>query len=115
MSMGKLQRHLPALIGRTIKHIVVREYGDNRSQLFLYFTDGTYYEFYGGWLNGCGGVDVGGIECRNGSGYNPDFEMLEVVDANTTRYTGRPPRAVVPPSGPSQLAQWLQKAIALPI
>ncbi len=97
MSMAKLQEHLPTLIGRTIRHIAFREYGDSRSQLFLYFTDGTYYEFYGGWMTGTGGVSFGGIECRNGTGYNPNFAMLEVLDSETTVYTTKPaPPAVVP-------------------
>lgn len=114
MSMAKLQTHLPILIGRTIKHIVVREYGNTRSQLFFYFTDGTYYEFYGGWIDGTGGVSAGGIECKNGDGYHTDFAMLEVLDANTTIYTGRPPRAAVDPNGPSKLARWLRKTRDIP-
>ena len=99
MSMAKLQQHLPTLIGRTIKHIAVREYGDSRSQLFLYFTDGTYYEFYGGWMTGTGGVSIGGIECKNGAGYHPNFSMLEVMDTETTIFTTKPvPPLVAPPT-----------------
>ena len=53
------------IIGKTIKHIVVKE-GDRqpRSQVFLVFTDGSYYEFYSATAEivGAGGLDVGGIE-----------------------------------------------------
>jgi hypothetical protein len=53
------------IIGKTIKHVVVKE-GDRqpRSQVFLVFTDGSYYEFYSATapIVGAGGLDVGGIE-----------------------------------------------------
>ncbi|HWE42942.1 MAG TPA: hypothetical protein VG432_10570 [Gemmatimonadaceae bacterium] len=57
------------IIGKTIEHIVVKE-GDRqpRSQVFLVFTDGSYYEFYSatGAIVGAGGLDVGGIEAVRG-------------------------------------------------
>ncbi len=53
------------IIGKTIKHVVVKE-GERqpRSQVFLVFTDGSYYEFYSGTgqIVGAGGLRDGGIE-----------------------------------------------------
>ena len=53
------------IIGKTIKHVVVKE-GDSspRSQVFLVFTDDSYYEFYSthGTIAGAGAEDIGGIE-----------------------------------------------------
>ena len=38
---------LAQILGRTIAHVLVKERGTTpRSQVFLVFTDGTYYEFY---------------------------------------------------------------------
>lgn len=53
------------IIGKTVKHVVVKE-GDSspRSQVFLVFTDDTYYEFYSthGTISGAGAIDTGGVE-----------------------------------------------------
>ena len=37
---------LSRLIGKTIAHVVVKAGRDPRAQVFLVFTDGTYYEWY---------------------------------------------------------------------
>jgi len=47
MSLAKLQDALPQLVGRTIERTLVSEHRDGRFQVFLFFTDGTAYEFYG--------------------------------------------------------------------
>ena len=52
------------IIGKTISGVVVKESKNSpRTQLFLLFNDGTYYEFYSGLgdICGAGGVDRGGI------------------------------------------------------
>jgi hypothetical protein len=54
------------IIGKTITGVVVKE-GPRpnlpRTQVFLIFSDGTYYEFYSDSnITGAGGVDKGGIE-----------------------------------------------------
>lgn len=47
MSFPKLQTALPALVGKTIERTLVAEHQDGRFQVYLIFTDGTAYEFYG--------------------------------------------------------------------
>jgi hypothetical protein len=37
---------LPHLVNKTIAHVVLKEGVGPPAQLFLVFTDGTYYEFY---------------------------------------------------------------------
>jgi hypothetical protein len=53
------------IVGKTISGVVVKE-ADRlpRSQIYLLFSDGTYFEIYSGSgdMSGAGGVDVGGIE-----------------------------------------------------
>ncbi|MBK5189529.1 MAG: hypothetical protein JJD97_14900 [Gemmatimonadaceae bacterium] len=95
MSLRKLQCALPDLIGRTIEHIVVKELPDNRTQLFLFFTDGTHYEFYGGWLDGTRHLDVGGLEISRNGGAGTTCATLEVLDSKTTTLTERPPATPV--------------------
>jgi len=90
MCVRKLQSALPDLIGRTIKHIVYCEH-DRRSQVFLYFTDGTYYEFYGTSLCGIRYLDKGGLEVSSPCGYIPVHGRLEVIDANHATFVERPP------------------------
>lgn len=89
MPMNKLRSALPDLIGRTIKHLVFNENG-NFSQIFLHFTDGTYYEFYGPHLNGIRHLDKGGLELHRAYGYIAEKGRLEVVDAETTIVLQRP-------------------------
>lgn len=100
MSMGKLQSALPDLIGRTIKHIVVSEHEDLRTQLFLFFDDGTYYEFYGGWLNGIRHLSVGDMRIPRAGGYVPAKGRLEIVNATMSTLTERPVVVPVPAAAP---------------
>ena len=81
MCLNKLQSALPDLIGRTIKHIVVNEHGDARAQLFLHFTDGTYYEFYGTSMCGIRHLDVGGLEVPRAGCHIPAVGRLEILDS----------------------------------
>ena len=90
MCVRKLQSALPDLIGRTIKHVVVCEHDDHRTQVFLYFTDGTYYEFYGNWICSIRHLDVGGREVSSPHGYIPVNGRLEVIDANHSQFVERP-------------------------
>lgn len=93
MCVRKLQSALPDLIGRTIKHVVVCAHEDFRSQVFLYFTDGTYYELYGSSLCGIRHLDVGGLEVSSPHGYIPVNGRLEVIDANHATFVERPAAA----------------------
>ncbi len=81
MCLNKLQSALPDLIGRTIKHIVVNEHGDAYTQVFLHFTDGTYYEFYGTSMCGIRHLDIGGLEVARASGHIPANGRLEILDS----------------------------------
>jgi hypothetical protein len=51
------------IVGKTITGVIVKEGTGPRSQLFLTFSDGTYYEFYCGdsAISCTGGVDRGGV------------------------------------------------------
>jgi len=60
---SKCAQALPYLVGKTIEHVVVKEGKGPPGQLFLVFTDGTYYEFYfDGSITGRRDVEVGGLE-----------------------------------------------------
>ncbi len=53
------------IIGKTIKGVVVKKSDTRnpRSQVFLVFTDDTYYELYAeSTIIGAGGLDPGGME-----------------------------------------------------
>ena len=53
------------LVGKTISGVVVKSSNRTpRIQVFLVFTDDTYYEFYcgSGDLTGAGAIDRGGLE-----------------------------------------------------
>jgi hypothetical protein len=60
----KLATLLPQLLGKTLAGIVIKtstKSGPPQFQLFLCFTDNTYYEIYGvASLSGAGGIDRGG-------------------------------------------------------
>jgi hypothetical protein len=105
MSLNKLRSALPDLIGRTIQHLVFNDHGDGRTQLFLHFTDGTYYEFYGTSLSGLRHLDKGGMEMHRASSFIPKDGRLEIIDAETSVVVERPPAPVVPvPTPPEKLA-----------
>lgn len=85
---------LPLLIGRTIGRIVVKEHDRQRTQLFLFFTDGTYYEFYStAPICGTRRMDVGGIEALGSAEYIPVGGTLDVVDRETATIVQRQPAA----------------------
>jgi hypothetical protein len=98
MCMRKFQSALPDLIGRTIRHIVVSEHEDCRTQVFLHFTDGTYYEFFGTSLCGIRHLDVGGLEVSRAKGLIPANGRLEILDVNTSSLTERPNALAAHPS-----------------
>jgi hypothetical protein len=93
MCVRKLQSALPDLIGRTIKHVVYCAHDDYHNQIFLYFTDGTYYELYGDSLCGIRHLGVGGLEVSRPQGFIPVNGRLEVLDANHSSFVERPPAA----------------------
>jgi len=59
MSLGADE--LKRLVGKTIKAVVISEdnHGNPPCQVFLVFTDDTYYEFYGRDINATHGPDSG--------------------------------------------------------
>ena len=89
MCLRELQSALPDLIGRTIKHVVVSVH-ERHTQVFLHFTDGTYYELYGNSVCGIRHLNVGGLEITRASGYIPVNGRLDVIDANTASLVQRP-------------------------
>lgn len=49
------------ILGKTISGVIVKKREEHpRSQVFLVFSDGTYYELHGDHISGTGGVDRGG-------------------------------------------------------
>jgi hypothetical protein len=107
MPINKLRSALPDVIGRTIQHIVFSDH-ENFAQVFLYFTDGTYYEFYGPAINGIRHLDRGRMELHREGAYIPAKGRLEVVDTETTIVHTRPLVTVTPtlpaPTPPTTLA-----------
>lgn len=63
MAYVKLHDALPLLVGRTIERTVVVEFAGPRFSVYLIFTDGTLYEFYGDYLGGGRRtLDQGGVD-----------------------------------------------------
>ncbi len=51
------------LLGRRIKGVVVKESQRHpENQVFLLFSDGTYFEFYGASMRGANGICWGDLE-----------------------------------------------------
>lgn len=51
------------IIGKTVEAVLTQEREEStppRHQVFLIFTDGSYYELYGEDINCCGGVSMKG-------------------------------------------------------
>jgi len=90
--LRKLQSALPELIGRTIVRISVRQNEHDYSQLFLFFADGTHYEFYtAGAICGARHLYTGGAEAIAPPNFIPVNGMLEVLDRETATIVERPP------------------------
>ncbi len=73
------------ILGKTIKAVIVKvRDGTPRTQLFLIFSDDTYYEFYGdgNWVCATGGVDSGGVEAVRRYMPNPE-KQIEFLDRRT--------------------------------
>ena len=63
LRLNKLTAALPSIIGKTISDIVIMTNPSAEVHLFLVFSDGTHYEFYGmDDLNGARWVDPGGVD-----------------------------------------------------
>lgn len=94
-ALRKLKAALPDLIGRTISRISVRQHDRGRTQLFLFFDDRTYYEFYcTAPIWGTRQMDVGDIESIGSRDYIPTHGALDVIDSKTAIIVKRP---AVPP------------------
>ncbi len=51
------------LLGKRIQGVVVKEgSGEPQAQIFLIFSDNTYFEIYGNIMRGTNGIDKGGLE-----------------------------------------------------
>ncbi len=75
------------MIGKRIKGVVVKESSSDlpRVQVFLLFTDDTYFEFYGSTISGCNDVDHGGLEAVKSYMAGPHRKIiLEKVDPGIT-------------------------------
>ncbi|MDH4349936.1 MAG: hypothetical protein OEW56_02165 [Gemmatimonadota bacterium] len=83
----------PGIVGKTIAHVVVKKRpGQPRSQLFLVFTDGTYYEFFSpdGDLEGSSAIDRGGLD--DVRRYQSDQWIVLQASAPVTHTGERPSR-----------------------
>ncbi len=74
------------IVGKTIKGIVVKgsDFKNPKSQIFLLFSDNTYYEFYcDSTIKGNHGIDKGGIDIvKNYISENKiilEYEILEAL------------------------------------
>lgn len=62
MNKEKLEPALAGIIGKAIEGVIIADHPNGFFQVFLTFTDGTHYEFYGdGQINGARKYDQGGI------------------------------------------------------
>ena len=61
-TMQKRKDPLEQLIGKTISHVVAKEGTSPRKQVFLVFSDGTYYELFGDQFGGASAIDTGTVE-----------------------------------------------------
>lgn len=62
------------LLGKTIKGVIIKQdNGSPQNQIFILFTDDTYFEIYGDDMRGARGLDVGGEEAIRA--YMPDREI----------------------------------------
>jgi hypothetical protein len=90
---GKMRAAAPGMVGKTIAHVVVKHRPTKPlSQLFLVFTDGTYYEFFSsdGHLQGASAIDAGGLEeVRR---YGGEEWIVLQASAPVTPTGGRPSR-----------------------
>jgi hypothetical protein len=66
---------LEVIIGKRIKGVVVKEGSQPpKKQIFLLFSDDTYYEIYGNFCKGASGLDRGGLESIRAFGRRPDTQ-----------------------------------------
>ncbi|MDH5197580.1 MAG: hypothetical protein OEY20_10040 [Gemmatimonadota bacterium] len=90
---GEMAAAAPGIVGKTIAHVVVKKRpGQPRSQLFLVFTDGTYYEFFSpdGDLEGSSAIDRGGLD--DVRRYQSDQWIVLQASAPVTHTGERPSR-----------------------
>jgi hypothetical protein len=80
-----MKSQIREILGKKISGVVVKEGEDEpKTQIFLLFSDGTHYEFYG-IIHGTGGVDRGGIkEVRQYMASKNRKIVLEVLDETFT-------------------------------
>ncbi|MFI5242484.1 MAG: hypothetical protein ACHQRL_05705 [Gemmatimonadales bacterium] len=90
-ALQKLKDVLPQLIGRRISRITIRQHDYGRTQLFLFFDDWTYYEFYStSPIWGTREMDVGDIESIGSREYIPTHGALDVINRETAIIVERP-------------------------
>ncbi len=78
----KVRGGFEKMIGKRIKGVVVKEGNDLPfAQVFLLFSDNTFFEFYGNTISGCNDIDNGGLEAVRSYMAGPSRRiMLEKVD-----------------------------------
>jgi hypothetical protein len=90
---GEMRAAAPGMVGKTIAHVVVKHRPKRPlSQLFLVFTDGTYYEFFcpDGSIVGASAIDVGGLD--DVRRYGGEQWIVLQASAPVTPTGGRPSR-----------------------
>lgn len=70
------------IVGKRIKGVVAKQSSrPPENQLFLLFSDDTYFEVYGQSMCGCNGIDRGGLETVRNYMVSPERKItLESVD-----------------------------------
>jgi len=90
---GEMRTAAPGIVGKTVAHVVVKHRARKPlSQLFLVFTDGTYYEFFcaDGFLEGASAIDAGGLD--DVRRYGGEQWIVLQASAPVTPTGGRPSR-----------------------
>lgn len=81
----KIATALVGVRGKSIERVFVVHHDDNRFQLYLVFSDATYYEFYG-----TGGVS--GARCIDRDSLSAVREMIERRGGDIVEIGGAPSR-----------------------
>ena len=80
-----MKEAIKEIVGKTIKGVIVTEGKESpQSQVFLVFSDNTYYELYtpgSTTISGAGGIDKGGMQkARDYASRSPNEIVLDSED-----------------------------------
>ncbi len=86
-----MKEGLKEIVGKTVSAVAV---ADNETQsphhrVFLIFSDGTYFEFYGDQINCCSGVDSGDLSRACSEAEKCGATISAVYPANAPRLSNR--------------------------